>query len=84
MAISVDQLAHLVLLVGIEAVGRLVHDQHLRVVQDRLGDGDAPLEALRQRLDPLLQHRVELRPSPPPLATRLSASCAIEAADLAR
>jgi len=32
-----------VLLVGIEAVGRLVHDQHLRIVQDGLGDGDARL-----------------------------------------
>ena len=56
-----DELAHLVLLVGVEAVGGLVHDQHLRVVQDGLGDGDAALEALRQRLDPLLQHGGELR-----------------------
>ena len=51
-----DQRAHLVLLVRIEAVGRLVEDQHLRVVQQRLRQADAALEALRQRLDDLLEH----------------------------
>ena len=33
-----DQGPDLVLLVGIEAVGRLVEDQHLGVVEDRLGE----------------------------------------------
>jgi hypothetical protein len=41
-----------VLLVRVEAVGGLVHDQHRRVVQDRLREADAALVALRQGLDP--------------------------------
>ncbi len=57
-----DELAHLVLLVGIEPVGGLVHDQHLGVVEDRLGDADAALVALGQGLDRLLEHRTETGP----------------------
>ena len=56
-----DQPAHLVFLVRVEAVGRLVEDQHLRVVQDRLREADAALEALGQGLDRLVQHPVELQ-----------------------
>ena len=50
----VDDLAHLVFLVGIEPVRRLVEDQHLWVVQQRLGDADTPPEALRQGFDRLM------------------------------
>ena len=35
-----DQLAHFVLLVRVEAVGRLVQNQHRRIVQDRLREAD--------------------------------------------
>ncbi len=56
---AADQLAHAVLLIGIEAVGRLVHHQDRRIVQDRLGEADAALEALGQSVDRLLQDRLE-------------------------
>ena len=56
-----DELAHLVLLVRIEAVGRLVEDQHLGVVQDRLRETDAAPIALRQRVDGLLEHVLEVQ-----------------------
>ena len=65
LAISRDQLAHLVLLVGIEAVGRLVHDQHLRIVQDRLREADAALEAFGEGLDGLVEHGPEAGPARP-------------------
>ncbi len=51
-----DDLAHLVLLVGVEPVGRLVEDQHLRVVQQCLRHPDAAPIALRERVDRLMQH----------------------------
>jgi hypothetical protein len=51
--------AHRVFLVGIESVGRLVHDQDRRIVQDRLRQADAPLESLRQRVDGLIEHGIE-------------------------
>jgi hypothetical protein len=57
-----DQAAHMVLLVRIEAVGRLVHDQHRGVVEDRLGETDAALESLRQRLDALGRDTLEAGP----------------------
>ena len=59
---GLDQLAHLVLLVRVEAVGGLVQDQHRRVVQDGLGQADAAAKALGQRLDGLLQDAAELQP----------------------
>ena len=52
-----DQVAHLVLLVRVEAVGRLVHDQHLGIVDQRLREAGAVLVALGQRVDRLAQHR---------------------------
>ena len=52
----IDQSAHLVLLVGIEPVGRLIEDQNLGIVKNRLGDTDAAFESLRQRSDGLVQH----------------------------
>ena len=60
-AMRADQLADLVLLIRIEAVGRLVEDQHLGVVQDRLREPDAPPVALRQRVDGLLEHAIEMQ-----------------------
>ena len=47
-AIARDERAHLVLLVGVEPVGRLVEDQHVGIVQQRLREPDAALEALGQ------------------------------------
>ena len=44
------------LLVGVEAIGGLVHDEHGWVVQDRLCEAHAPLEALGQGIDPLAEH----------------------------
>ena len=41
-----DEQADLMLLVGIETIGRLIHDEHVRIMQDRLRQADAPLEAL--------------------------------------
>ena len=52
-----DQVAHLVLLVRVEAVRRLVEDQHRRVVQERLREADALLVALGERVDRLAAHR---------------------------
>jgi hypothetical protein len=55
-----DQRADLVLLVGVEPVGGLVHDQHRRVVQDGLRQADAPLVALAERLDALVHHAAQV------------------------
>ena len=60
MGQALDQLAHLVLLVGVEAVGGFVENQHLGVMQNRLGQADAALEAFRQGFDALFQHGVQL------------------------
>ena len=60
-AMRADQRAHLVLLVRVEAVGRLVEDQHLGIVQDRLREADAPPIALRQRVDGLVEHALEMQ-----------------------
>jgi hypothetical protein len=48
-------------LVGIESVGRLVHDEDRRIVQDRLRQADAPLESFGQRVDRLVEDGVEFR-----------------------
>jgi hypothetical protein len=58
---AADQLANLVLLVRIEAVGRLVEDQDIGVVHDRLGEADAPPIPFRQRVDRLLEHALEMQ-----------------------
>ncbi|MNV51191.1 hypothetical protein D3C71_1432310 [compost metagenome] len=57
---ALDQLAHLVLLVRIEAIGRLVEDQHLGIMHDGLGQPDPALEALGQGLDRLFEDSVQL------------------------
>jgi hypothetical protein len=54
-----DQVAHLVLLVRVEAVGRLVEDQHLGLVHQRLREAGAVAVALGERVDRLVQHRGE-------------------------
>ena len=45
-----QHLAHLDAGLRVEAVGRLVEDEHSRVVQQRAGDGDALLHAVAERL----------------------------------
>src|SRR5574341_50026 len=54
-----DEVSHLVLLVGVQAVGRLVHDEHIGVVDERLGEAGAVLVALGKRVDRLAQHRLQ-------------------------
>jgi hypothetical protein len=53
--------AHLVLLVRVEPVGRLVEDQHLRVVQDRLRQPDAARKPFDRVSIALFEHRLELQ-----------------------
>src|SRR5687767_6716130 len=50
---ALDERSHFILLVGIEAVGRLVEHQCGGIVQERLGETDALLEALREGFDRL-------------------------------
>ena len=50
----------MVLLIGVEAVGRLVEDQDLGIVQQRDREADPALEALRERLDRLPEHALQL------------------------
>ena len=50
-----DQRSDLELLVGVQPVGRLVEDEHVRIVQQGLRQADAPLEPLGERLDRLVQ-----------------------------
>ncbi len=57
---ALDELAHLMFLVGVEAVGGLVEDQHTRVMENRLSQADTAFEALGQRLDALRQHLLQL------------------------
>ena len=56
-----DQLADRELLVRVESVRRLVHDEHLRIVDDRRGECGALAVALRERLDRLPGDLLELR-----------------------
>ena len=73
-----DQIAHGVALVRIEAVGRLVQDQQHRIVQQRRRQPHAPAIALGERLDRLVdgfaQPRI-LRRAPHRVARRFAASC---------
>ncbi len=55
-----DQRAHLVFLIGIEPVGGLVQDQHVRIVHQRLGDAHPALEALGQGIDALVPDLAEV------------------------
>ena len=56
-----DHLAHDELLVGVKPVRRLVHYEHLRIVQDRLGEARTLTIALRERVDRLLGDGGKLR-----------------------
>ena len=51
-----DQAADLADLDRVEADGRLVEDQHRRLVHDRLGEPDALAVALRERADHAAVH----------------------------
>ena len=66
--------AHLDDLHRVEAAGRLVEDQQLRLVHQRLGDADALAVAVRQAEDRLRRARRESRSSPRPRSTALAAS----------
>ncbi len=67
-----DERAHLVLLQRVEAIGGLVEDQHLGVVHDGLGQADAPLEALGERVDALRDDTLELQPADDVVQPRLA------------
>ena len=54
---ALDVVAKLADLVGIESGRRLVHDQDVGIVQQRLGQAHALLEPLRQPADRLLDHQ---------------------------
>ncbi len=47
------QFADFVFLVGVQAISRFIQHQHRRIVQQRLRQTNAALEAFRQRLDGL-------------------------------
>jgi hypothetical protein len=49
-----------VFLIRIETIGRLIEDQHRRIVDQRLGEADPALEAFRERLDRPVGHVPEL------------------------
>ncbi len=51
-----NQPANLMLLVWVQTIGGLVQNQHLRVVQNGLGQTDPALEPFGQRLDALAEH----------------------------
>ncbi len=56
---SLDQLADFVLLIRIEAIGGLIENQHLGIVQKRLGEAGAMAIALRERIDRLVSDGIE-------------------------
>jgi hypothetical protein len=56
LAHPLDEAAHRDLLVGIEPVGRLIEDQHRRIMHNGAGQRDAPAIALRQSLDRPREH----------------------------
>ena len=49
---AANQVAHRMFLIGIQAIGRLVQDQHLGIVQDGLGQPDPAAKTLGQGLEP--------------------------------
>ena len=59
LAHALDESAHLVLLVGVEAVGRLVKNQDVRIMNDRLRQTGTVFVALRQGVDRLVEHSFE-------------------------
>jgi hypothetical protein len=59
LAHALDHAAHLMLLVGIEAVRRLVEDEHVGVMNDALGEAGAVTVPLGERVHALIAHAVE-------------------------
>ena len=56
---ALDQAAHFVFLIRVQTIGRLVEDQHVRVMDQRLREAGAVFVAFRQRVDRLIQHAFE-------------------------
>ncbi len=71
-------------LLRVEAGGRLVEDQHLGVVDERLGQADALLVALRQLAAVAVGHVGDRGSAPSPSSTRPLALARRHALDLAR
>ena len=59
LAHAADDIAHLMLLVWVQAVGRLVQDQNIRVMDDRLRETSAVPIAFGKSIDALVQHRFQ-------------------------
>src|SRR5579863_6869407 len=57
----VNELANTMFLIGIEAVGRLVENQHVGIVDEGLREADSALEAFRQGIDAPMQDLAELQ-----------------------
>ena len=53
--------AYLMFLVRVEPVGRLIHNQNIRVMHDGLGKPHAAAKPFRQCVDWLVQHAVQFR-----------------------
>jgi hypothetical protein len=66
-----DELANVMFLIGIETIRRLVHNENGRIVKDRLGQPDAALITLRQRIDDLIHDGLEPRALDRPVHARL-------------
>ena len=55
-----NQLAHVMLLVRIEAIGRFIQNQHLGIVHNCLGQAYPSPDTFRQGFDGLLTHRMQI------------------------
>ena len=66
-----DEVAHLVLLVGVEAVRGLVEYEHRRIMEKRLREAHALLVALREGFDGLPAYRSEMAEADDALEARL-------------
>src|SRR3990172_200795 len=77
-----DERAHLVFLIWVETVGWFIHDQYLRVMQDRLRETDASLVTFGERLDTLLQDSFKMN-CPDHVGDAAGEILSAQAADLA-
>ena len=57
----VDELTHLVFLVGVQPVGRLIENEHLGIVEDGLRQPHPATIAFRERVDGLFQDRFQVQ-----------------------
>ena len=73
-----------VFLIRVEAVRRLVHDEHFRVVNDRLRETGAMPITFRERLDALMKHRIRENTSRPRDRSRALFRVAAQTAQLRR